>query len=136
MLTDYKDITSRIAEKPKWYDSNGVPRYDPFRPNDVPNIYAKEAVLYRIDCQACGQQFKVALHWHPLDDILLANIETHPLSWWAAKGHLSFGDPPHHGGCAGETMMSESRRILEFWKRDGDWVRVPELESIVLDEED
>ena len=126
MLTDYKDITSRIAEKPKWYDSNGVPRYNDFHPKDVPNIYAREAVLFRIDCQACGQQFKVALQAESMDD---------PLAPSVALGQLMYLDPPHHGGCVGETMMSESRRTLEFWRNDRDWVRVPELENIVLDEE-
>jgi hypothetical protein len=32
MFQNYSDITERIAETPKWWDENGVPRYAEFEP--------------------------------------------------------------------------------------------------------
>jgi len=32
MKAYFEDIMKRIKEKPKWFDSNGVPRYDDFKP--------------------------------------------------------------------------------------------------------
>ena len=60
MKNNYSDITSRIAQEPDWYDENGTPRYGEFHPKQLPDIYANEAVLYKISCQNCGTQFKVA----------------------------------------------------------------------------
>lgn len=137
MLSDYRDIISRISEPPKWWDSNGVPRYDDFHPHDVPNIYAKEAVLYRIDCQACGEQFLVAQQWAATYGSL------RPLSEWVAEGKLHYGDPPIHGGlCVGTTMNCEDRYTIQFWRQEDNktdwgvhWIRVPELEGIKLDKD-
>ena len=136
MRAAYTDITTRIAEAPKWWDENGVPRYSVFHPDDTPNIYAREAVLYEIECQECGQIFEVGEDW----------------SWWpgrevrlsefAQKRLLHYGDPPRHGGLtgchAGDTMSSTPRRILQFWSMGeglGEWRRVSELEGVRLDQE-
>jgi hypothetical protein len=136
MLTDYEDITSRITDKPKWHDSNGTPRYNNFHPRDVPDIYAREAMLFRIECQSCGQAFDVADQWKPwIDDLK-------PMSVWVEETHSwNYGDPPrhcfedNHNCVAGDTMTSIERVVLEFWKNDREWVRVPELEGIPLDDD-
>lgn len=128
MLADYRDITSRIAESPKWWDSNGVPRYDDFRPDDAPDIYAREAVLYRIECQECGRSFLVGEDWGLSDES--------PLSVLIESGHLHYGDPPRHDDClAGDTMNCVDREVVEFWDKSDvlvGWRRVPELEGIDL----
>jgi hypothetical protein len=130
----YTDITTRIVEAPKWWDENGVPRYSVFSPDDTPNIYAREAVLYEIECQECGQTFEVAEDWSwwPGREI--------PLSEFVKKRLLHYGDPPRHGGrkgCrAGDTMNSIPRRVLQFWSlagSGGEWIRVGELEGVRLD---
>lgn len=45
MRAAYWDIQSRVSAKPLWWDCSGVPRYDVFTPEDVPDIYANEAAL-------------------------------------------------------------------------------------------
>jgi len=60
MHNNYSDITNLIEEQPKWWDENGVPRYETFHPNLLPDIYADEAVLYLIECQNCKREFEVA----------------------------------------------------------------------------
>lgn len=60
MNEHYKDIRSRLAEPPKWFDEHAVPRYCPFRPTRTANIYCDEAVLAVITCQGCGTPFRVA----------------------------------------------------------------------------
>jgi hypothetical protein len=61
MFEDYSDITDRIAETPKWWDENGVPRYVEFEPRRAANIYAVEVVLLDIACSMCLRRFQVAL---------------------------------------------------------------------------
>lgn len=57
----YGDILSRIPEPPTWFDEHAVPRFCAFAPREVANIYADEAVLMLITCQACGHPFRVAM---------------------------------------------------------------------------
>jgi hypothetical protein len=135
MRAAYGDITQRIAEEPKWWDENGVPRYSVFSPDDTPNIYAREAVLYLIACQECGAEFEVTEDWS-----WWPGRET-PLSQVLQTGLLHYGDPPRHGGpqgCrAGDTMNSIPKRVLQFWRQEqGEWRRVAELEAVRLDEEE
>lgn len=139
----YGDILSRIAEPPKWWDENGVPRYDEFNPDDTPSIYAREAVLYRVECQQCGRPFDVAEDWSIGRAVLLVTdsnlqdaIERSSLSWRTRQGLLHYGDPPRHGGecTAGDTMNSVPRQVLQFWRK-GElmaWERVTELEGVDL----
>jgi len=47
MLQHYEDILSRIAEPPRWFDEQGVPRYCEFAPHCIANIYADECALSR-----------------------------------------------------------------------------------------
>jgi DNA-directed RNA polymerase subunit N (RpoN/RPB10) len=60
MLSNYEDILSRIAEPPRWFDEQGVPRYCDFAPHHIANIYADECALLAIACQSCGRPFIVA----------------------------------------------------------------------------
>lgn len=120
MKIKYSDILDKIPESPIWFDSNGTPRYNHFHPKDVPCIYADEAALILIGCQACGQEFKVSLHHEMYDDKNLS--EQIP--------YLYYGDPPNVECCSiGPTMSSDSVRVLEFWiKEKFVWIRKPELE--------
>jgi hypothetical protein len=135
MLPSYDDIKSRIPEQPKWYDENGVPRYNDFHPNDVPNIYAEEALLLEISCQDCGERFLVAFQtagmmdrlFNPkakslserIDAYLKKDKATKEAEWFP----FHYGDPPIHG-CVGDTMNCNDHRIVEFWqKKDFEWVR-------------
>ena len=132
MLPDYDDIRRRIPEQPKWFDNHGVPRYDEFKPDDVPNIYAREACLYLIRCQACHAKFKVSAHSDDYVRIIHKDIN---LSDQITNKFLHYGDPPRHNDCAGgDTMNCEDIRVLEYWRKERfDWVRMPEFEITLAD---
>jgi len=128
----YKDIRDRIAESPKWWDEEAVPRYCDFSPKETANIYRNEVALVLIACQACERRFKVAFsrgafHSHPTLEAYIRN------------GSLHYGDPPNVECCpAGATMNCDDLKVLEYWRQSKqtgyEWVRVPELE-VVLDAE-
>jgi hypothetical protein len=61
MHQHYEDILSRIAEPPRWFDEDGVPRYCEFAPDRIANIYADECALLAIECQSCARPFLVTL---------------------------------------------------------------------------
>lgn len=141
----YGDILSRIAETPRWWDENGVPRFDDFHPTAIPDIYANEAVLYRVRCQQCGRAFDVADSWSwgravvgQVGPITTERLQASRLSSRVPAGRLSYGDPPRHGGeecSAGDSMTSEAVLVLQFWRREGlDWERVPSLEGRGLED--
>ena len=117
MHSNYEDIKSRINELPKWYDSNGVPRYGKFDPEYCPDIYSEVVVLLKIACQDCGQQFEVELHSDFFSSIKYPK-------------KLHYGDPPIHG-CVGDTMNCNDLEVLEVWQREGigDWTRRSKLEG-------
>lgn len=123
MRADYADITGKLGA-PRWWDEVCAPRYLRFRPEDCNDIYAEEAMLIEIRCQACGRTFLVAETWNAFGD-----ANGHPrLSALVEHGHADWGDPPRHD-CVGDTMSSESIRVVEFWKRVlFDWMRMSELE--------
>lgn len=127
MLHHYADIRERIVAHPMWWDEHGVPRYCPFAPNQCANIYAREAALVEIGCQACGSEFLVAF--------TASAHEGKRLAEQIRLGTLHYGDPPNAGCCpAGPTMNCDDRRVLQYWRRTGfDWQRDPSLE-IPLDE--
>lgn len=127
MLPNYKDITSRIAEPPKWWDANGVPRYDDFQPGLSSNIYTDEVALLRIVCQSCAHEFDVEVVWGKFSHDWTGRART-PLSQNIAFIH--YGDPPNVGCCpAGPTMNCIDLRVLQFWARENfKWVRKPKLE--------
>jgi hypothetical protein len=95
MFQNYEDILSRIAEPPRWFDEEGVPRYCEFAPHRIANIYADECALLAIECQSCGRPFVVAL------DAAAANRRTFKRSeeWRTLadiiRSHeIHYGDPP------------------------------------------
>ena len=137
----YKDIL-RLAhaagQEPQWWDQNGTPRFDEFAP-DQQGVYDNFALLVEIECQSCAQRFLVAGGWTRYD--LWANSHgsgpaENTLEDLADRFH--YGDAPHHdyvsknytGGCAGTTMNSIPRRIVEAWERKKfDWERREDLEG-------
>jgi len=110
MHHDYADIRALSPLPPLWFDEYAVPRYVPFHPYALANIYAQDAVLAEIACQGCDHIFHVAFshganHNGPLAEAIVANT-------------LHYGDPPNITCCAaGPTMNSVPRRVLEFWYR-------------------
>jgi len=122
MKQEYRDITSRMRKPPLWWDEEGVPRYEPFRPDLCNNIYAEQAALLEIACQRCGRTFLVAR----TDDSPLG-VRLHR----AIRDHsIGYGDPPYDPACpAGNTMSSDTLCVMQFWCRKGlKWKRVPKLE--------
>lgn len=124
MLASYNDIRSRIKEEPQWFDSNGVPRYEPFSPELIPCIYANEAILYEIQCQNCEKPFMVADQRARFFEGSIADE--------IMRHQVHYGDPPRHD-CTGDTMNCVDIRIVEYWHRPhaGEWTRVPELEVAI-----
>jgi hypothetical protein len=143
MLASYQDILSRIKEHPKWYDENGVPRYDDFKPDLAPDIYCDEVILLEISCQDCGRRFFVEMHWTHLDLMLFRRSIPNPSfsedirKWMKEQDKkkiwppVHFGDPPSHG-CVGDTENCFDLRIVQFWEKGKGgkwgWVRKPEFE--------
>jgi hypothetical protein len=142
MNADYKDIRSRIQEQPLWFDEHAVPRYELFKPELVADIYAEEAVLFLIECQACGKRYKVAAsfskcaatsdayYMRELDEE--GGLPDRPLADEIRHGGINYGDPPNacDSGClAGSSMSSISIGVLQYWREvNGEWVRDASLE--------
>ena len=108
-----------------------MPRYDPFTP-DMLGIYDDRAVLYEVQCASCGRLFRVAESQQLLARLVSGDDD---LGYWFRQVAPYYGDAPRHdhpygGRCAGETMTSDTVRVIEFWRKDKlDWERVPELEG-------
>jgi len=108
MKIGYRDIKDKLGE-PKWYDEHGVPRYCKFAPGEC-GVYIDQAVLLEISCQNCCEFFEVAVTRDTRGG------ENEPL-------YFNYGDPPNHG-CVGDTMSSETHRVLQFWASGrNDWKR-------------
>ena len=114
MHCDYSDIRNLIKNPPCWWDENSVPRYCDFRPECVADIYADEAALVEIACQACEHKFEVAFSrsreqgWNP-SAFLYEQIE---------KKAIHYLDPPNIGCCeVGPAMSSVPKRVLQYWSR-------------------
>jgi len=129
MYIRYDDILHRIPEPPLWW-LNGVPRYDPFAPQDV-EVYSSQVALVRSEC-TCGARYDVGIH------------STH--HGWTLRDRLAFwarigvGDPPNVECCQGGASDSAYEiAILQFWERDlsvipgVDWHRVLEMEQPLRD---
>lgn len=157
MHHDYQDLLALTDQPPVFWQQGGVPRFTVFSPEAAPDIYADEAALVQIRCQACGHPFDVCFTSSALDRLTRSFRSTRSASK-AAKigekfriseqikaGALQYGDPPNIGCCpAGPTMSSEAVRVIEFHRRnhpqyvkDGRisdyeayslWERVPDLE--------
>ena len=128
MKPKYSDILSRISIVPLWYDSNGVPHFDPFRPDLCSNFYADEIILLKIQCQECKEPFLVEMH-----SSKSCNSQSLEYKVVHCKEYIinpiHYGDPPRHNECIGDTMNAESLQIVEFWKRDRiDWIRKSKFE--------
>lgn len=129
MHADYSDIRSRIQEEPSWFDEFAVPRYGPFSPDAMGNVYAREAVLILSACQGCGRHFRLAMsHPYYKGDLDLATA--------ICNRSLHYGDPPNVGCCAtGPTMGVVELEVLEYWWRilgRGGWVREASFEVGVV----
>lgn len=128
----YADIIDRISEDPKWWDENAVPRFCEFAPDATADIYCNEAVLLGIECQGCGQRFKVCMTasqtWRMVNEA--RGIPSKALSEQIHDKEIHFGDPPNTNCCAaGATMNSEPKRVLQYWRKDGlEWARDESLE--------
>jgi hypothetical protein len=133
MFHDYRDITSRIAEAPKWWDERGVPRYGEFSPRLIADTYSQEAALIEIACAKCRKALHVAIS--TIDDDPFARCGT-PLGDRIRNGNLSYGEPPAHGDCSeGLWTTALELRVLQYWIRGhnsgawgGDWKRDASLE--------
>lgn len=140
MHNSYRDITDKINEQPKWYDENGVPRYCEFHPSWLANIYAAEAALVRVACQACHKEFSVGMAWYMWDDFKARDeFVPHPLAEQIKNKTLHYGDPPNAGCCpAGPTMNCDDLYIEQFWRRDEttnhEWRREIDME-LALEED-
>jgi hypothetical protein len=146
MLPDYDDIRRRIVEAPKWFTTDGVPRYDVFTPSDI-GIYDQHAALFVCVCQACHAKIQVGVGWSRADDFRVFQArkergESPDAGGWLTgpepptptdPGWCAMGDPPRHDCAgAGETMTSSTVRVLEYWIREQhEWVRHPEHEIVV-----
>jgi hypothetical protein len=128
----YHDILDTLGE-PQWFDEAAVPRYCPFAPDQVANIYAEEACLVQIACQACHRKFRVAFSYSHADRVMNPCCRRLSEQIRQPHGFLHYGDPPNVECCAcGPTMNSEPERVLEFWIHDRKtwtWERHPELEK-------
>ena len=127
MLPNYEDILSRIAEPPRWFDEQGVPRYCEFAPHHIANIYANECALLAIECQSCGRPFIVALdaamanhkainpkgrEWRTLADIIRSHqIEYGTLPMWSAV--VSGATQNEHSPAACSNIGSVFRKPIQ-----------------------
>lgn len=132
MLPFFDDITSRITEKPSWYDSNGVPRYGKFNP-EMCGVYAKYIAYMEIACQSCDKRFEVASEV----DMMSVREPVRPTlagksSAWHCIGSFHYGDPPAHG-CIGDTMNSIPIRVIEFWEK-GFRTKVEQVHDALTDQ--
>ena len=110
MHESYEDITSKLG-KPLWWDEVGCPRYEPFTVRMLNDIYAKEAVLLEIACQACEHRFLVAMS----RSLFSGGTPLHKL---IRNGSIHYGDPPNYGCCAsGPTMNCDDLRVHEYWRQ-------------------
>jgi hypothetical protein len=126
----YEDIRKKIKEDPQWWDEHGAPRYCPFSPDSLSNIYAEEAVLLEIKCQGCDRKFEVGMSYGFCDKM----EGTRTLSERVKARSIHYGDPPNVACCsAGSTMNSDPIRVLQFWQRKGglEWKRIKRLEKKV-----
>ena len=131
MKASYDDIRALTPFEPQWYDANGTPRYCEFRPFESPNVYAREIALLEIACQHCGEIFLVEQHRDELQEAYrkACGAQDAGLAEAVRQRTITYRDPPLHH-CDGDTMLSATLRVVEFWRREPQfqWARVPELE--------
>lgn len=126
----YDDILNAIPGDPLWWQAGGVPRYAPFSPEVIPDIYADETALVEIACQSCDTRFHVCFTSSKMHRIMKAlQIKGDPQDAGELSDRLTlanaiteqtihYGDPPNIGCCpAGPTMNSVPIRVIEYWSR-------------------
>jgi hypothetical protein len=130
MYIGYDDIVSRISSAPLWW-LDGVPRYEPFSPQQV-GVYVYEVALVHTECQRCRTRYDVAVQNSRYRPDLRSRI--------AYTNEVSVGDPPnacHSEGClAGPTMNSMEIAVLQFWECHDTlrgWRRHPSWERPMVD---
>lgn len=141
MNRSYSDLLALTTEPPLWYQDGGVPRWAEFG-QEALGVYWRLAALYRIQCQDCGARFNVMREWDSMDlyrcterngGTDVTRVEPSEII-----PNLYYGDPPHHGGCVGETMNSESVRVIKVLQRDPvtcEPVELVEFAGLALDED-
>jgi hypothetical protein len=131
MNINYHEILEAMGE-PKWWTTEGFPRYVDFNPREV-DVYAETVALVRCKCQACGREFLVAFHDNGCMG-KLAVLDGDPHGGWS-----TLHDPPNVSCCpAGPTMSSDWVVVLECWpwelqnfKDNCPWVRCDPPEWLV-----
>lgn len=136
MKPEYADITSRIKEKPTWYDSFGTPRYGKFHPEMIPNNYATSTILLKIECRCCHERFNVQLD----DDRFPEFVEKFENGGLYERTDLvyvfDYGEPPFHNCDANLAFSSNPMKILEFWDRPkSEWKRIKDYEIAINERE-
>lgn len=125
MFTSYRDITSKIADPPTWWDEWAVPRYCAFEPDHCSDIHAVEAMLVAIECQNCGHPYLKA---YTPGDWARGNRDGRWLRDDIRANSFEGGDPPNYC-CTGASMSAVPRRVAEYWGRqepefvEGRWRR-------------
>ena len=114
MNSTYEEIIMALGP-PRWWNEDAAPRYVPFSPRALANIYAAECVLEEVACQGCEERFRVAMSQSAASKAMYGD--------WVFPPH--YGDPPNINCCAGgPTMNVEFIRVVEHWKYvDHVWVR-------------
>ena len=148
MKQRYDDIIDAVGTVPTWWQENGVPRFCEFSPEKAPDIYADEAALVEIACQACHERYLVCMttsqHSIHSDFARMAGIhfmvdaksgkttdlaeierkypdKMHTIAGRIRAGTLHYGDPPNTGCCSsGPSMTSLALRVVEYWSRKND----------------
>jgi DNA-directed RNA polymerase subunit RPC12/RpoP len=140
MKPDYIDILKNTTKLPVWYDENGAPRYEPFKPELCSNPAADEIMLIEIECQECSHRFIVECTYSRYHFLVKRPMMV-PLKPFSElignnpKYVPCYGDPPFHGqdqagyikeNCrGGSTMSSRNIRAVGLWKRvQYKWVKI------------
>lgn len=134
MKQAYLDIIDKLGT-PLWWDEVGCPRYNEFYPDLCNNIYAKEATLVLIECQACRFKFNVCFSCdnHP---IFLRGqfVKNSSLAEHIRNKTIDYCDPPNYCCQSGATMTSNSIAVIQYWKRENfEWIRDKTLEILLCD---
>lgn len=157
MNQHFRDLLDLSDTPPTFWEKGGVPRFAPFEPEVVSDIYADEVALVEIACQCCDTRFKVAftssrssrtyaaMRALAQGEDLHEAAEAHRIENMIRGKGLHYGDPPNICCCAaGPSMNSDTVQVLEFHKRNHPefvengvvtdlaryqkWRRIPDLE--------
>lgn len=135
MHIHYHDILEAAGRAPEWW-LNGVPRFNPFRPEDS-DVYAQEAALLLVQSQGDGRTYRIGVSSRSTDP------KERQLSTSIANRRevLNIADPdiPNDGeDHSGATMTALQIEVLEFWKKDPEtwsWKRDERFELHLIDKD-